>query len=122
MSLPWLLVAVPLQVALTLGLGLLLASFNVFFRDISQILGMVLTGWFYVTPIVYPYTLVPERYRWVLAVNPLTPLVKLYRHALLGGGGGLPAGFGGLLVTGVAALAVGLAAFRRLKPAFVDEV
>jgi ABC-type polysaccharide/polyol phosphate export permease len=122
LSLPWLLVAVPLQVALTLGLGLLLASFNVFFRDTSQILGMVLTGWFYVTPIVYPYGLVPERYQWVLDVNPLTPLVELYRQALLGGGGGLPAGFPGLLATSAGALVVGFAAFRRLKPAFVDEV
>src|SRR5436190_2054425 len=53
-GLPVLLVAIPLQIALTLGLGLILSSLNVFFRDTAQILGMVFTGWFYLTPIVYP--------------------------------------------------------------------
>lgn len=121
-TLPWLLVAVPLQVALTLGLGLLLASSHVFFRDVAQVLGMILTGWFYFTPIVYPVGMVPERLRPWIEANPLTALVELYRTAFLGrelvfG----PAGAG--LVASAAALAgFGLWAFRRLKPAFVDEI
>ena len=43
------------RIALTLGLGLLLSAVNVFFRDIAQVLGMVFTGWFYLTPIVYTF-------------------------------------------------------------------
>ena len=46
---------------------------------------MLLQGWFYLTPIVYPLSLVPERFGKYLALNPLTPLVTLYREALLGG-------------------------------------
>src|SRR3954452_7599334 len=83
-GLPLLLLAVPLQVALTLGLGLLLGSVHVFFRDTAQVLGMAFTGWFYLTPIVYPATLVPVRFRSWLELNPLTPLVGLYRQPFLG--------------------------------------
>jgi len=121
-SLPWLLLALPLQIALTLGLGLLLASCQVFFRDTAQVVGMVLNGWFYLTPIVYPLTLVPERFRGLVELNPLTPLVELYRAAFLGGGFHL---FGGTAVLALVALVLALAGawlFRRLRPAFVDEI
>lgn len=122
LSLPWLLLAVPLQLALTLGLGLLLASLNVLFRDISQLLGMGMMAWFFLTPIVYPLGQVPERLQPWIAANPLTVLVSLYRLAFFGGEP-MPAWhlawLGGLAV----GLAVGgLALFRRLKPIFVDEI
>lgn len=119
----WLPVALVLQLAFTLGLALLMASANVFFRDVAQLLGMVLNGWFYFTPIVYPPSLVPEEYRFLLDLNPFTPLVELYRWALLGGAGpGLPAGFWGLALSSVGVLALGWGLFRRLRPAFVDEI
>ena len=86
-GLPLLLLAVPLQVALTLGLGLLLGAVNVFFRDTAQVLGMAFTGWFYLTPIVYPAAQVPARFRPWIELNPLTSLVELYRQAFLGGAG-----------------------------------
>ena len=55
-----LLLAIPLQIALTLGLALLLSTVHVFFRDTVQVLNMVFMGWFYLTPIVYPLSFVPE--------------------------------------------------------------
>jgi lipopolysaccharide transport system permease protein len=121
-SLPWLLVALPIQVALTLGLGLLLASIHVFFRDISQLLGMALNGWFYFTPIVYPLALVPDWIRGWIEANPLTPLVELYRGALLGGEITLGGSTAGLMGTAVLSLVFGLLLFRKLKPTFVDEI
>ena len=84
-SLGWLAIALPLQIALTLGLGLLLASLHVFLRDIAQALGLVFSAWFYFTPIVYPLARVPESFRGAIELNPLTALVDLYRSALLGG-------------------------------------
>src|SRR5262245_12435751 len=86
-GLPLLLVALPLQVGLTLGLGLLVAAVHVFFRDTAQALGLVFNVWFYLTPIVYPLALVPERFRAWVELNPLTALVGLYRRAFFGGGG-----------------------------------
>jgi lipopolysaccharide transport system permease protein len=122
-TLPWLLVALPLQVALTCGLGLLLAATHVFFRDTAQLLGMLMSAWFYVTPIVYPLALAPERLQPWLALNPLAGLVALYRIALLGGTA-VPAEqvMAPLVVAAAATLLIGWAAFRRLKPAFADEV
>jgi ABC-type polysaccharide/polyol phosphate export permease len=125
-TLPWLLVALPLQVALTCGLGLLLAGVQVFFRDVAQLLGMALTAWFYLTPIVYPLAMVPESWRPWLALNPLTGLVGLYRAALLGGTTPVAAQVQALLPALLAAALVVLAAgwwtFRRLAPAFADEI
>ena len=121
-TLPLLLVAVPLQTAIALGLGLLLASVHVFFRDTAQILGLVFNAWFYLTPIVYPLEMVPERYRALIAANPLTHLVELYRQAFLGPSLALPAGVGWLALFAAALLGAGLLLFRRLRPAFVDEI
>jgi ABC-type polysaccharide/polyol phosphate export permease len=121
-GLPWLLVAVPLQVALTLGLGLLVAAAHVFFRDTAQVLGMAFTAWFYLTPIVYPLPLVPERFRGWLELNPLTPLVGLYRQAFLGGGAAPVAGTASLALAAVVLLSAGIWLFGRLKPAFADEI
>jgi ABC-type polysaccharide/polyol phosphate export permease len=121
-SLGWLLVAVPLQVALTVGIGLLLSAVHVFLRDVAQVLGLLFSAWFYFTPIVYPLDRVPEPFRRWIELNPLTALVDLYRSALLGG---LPAATTGVVALGVGAavvLVLGLVTFRRLAPAFADEL
>jgi ABC-type polysaccharide/polyol phosphate export permease len=121
-TLPWLLAALPLQLALTCGLGLLLAGIQVFFRDVAQLLGMVLTAWFYLTPIVYPLALVPPDWRSWMALNPLAGLVALYRAALLGGQADLSAVLPALVIAAVLVLAAGWWTFRRLAPAFADEI
>lgn len=121
-SLPWLLLALPLQMLLTLGLGLILASAQVFFRDTAQFVTMVLSGWFYFTPIVYPLDMVPERVQPWLEANPLTPLVQLYRTALLGHEFDLWWQTAVLTGLALALTAVGAWSFRRLRPAFVDEI
>lgn len=121
-GLPLLLLAVPLQVGLTLGLGLLLSSVHVFFRDTAQILGMLFNVWFYLTPIVYPPNLVPERFRTWIELNPLTALVDLYRQAFLGGEPALVPGWGTLAVVAAVLLSAGFAVFGRLKTSFVDEI
>jgi len=121
-GLPLLLLAVPLQLALTLGLGLLLGAVNVFFRDVAQVLGMVFTGWFYLTPIVYPAAAVPARFRSWIELNPLTALVELYRQSFLGGAPALVQGTGALALAAAVLLCAGFLLFRRLKAAFVDEI
>ncbi len=121
-GLPVLLIAIPLQIALTVGLGFLVASVHVFVRDTAQIISMLMMGWFYLTPIVYPMELVPYHFRPIMEVNPLTVLVTLYREAFLGGGmlpwkALLP-----LVAAAAISLGVGAWVFYRLKPAFADEI
>jgi len=121
-GLPLLLLAVPLQVSLTLGLGLLLASAQVFFRDTAQLLSMLFAGWFYLTPIVYSLGSVPPRLRPWIELNPLTPLVLLYRQAFLSGRLALVPGTAGLACIAAVLLCAGFWLLRRLKIAFVDEI
>ncbi len=120
-SLPLLLVAVLLQVALTFGLGLALAGANVYFRDVAQAAGLALNTWFYVTPIIYSVNLIEDvMLRQVLELNPLTGLVYLYRAAFLGGG--LQVSLVPLLAAAAGAVVLGGALFARLKDGLADEI
>jgi lipopolysaccharide transport system permease protein len=121
-GLPLLALALPLQVALTLGLGLIVCCFHTLFRDTAQLLGLVTMGWFYLTPIVYPLSLVPERYQIWLEWNPLTALVGIYRQAFLGGELAWQPGTGRLAVIAALLLAAGMWLFRRLEASFADEI
>jgi ABC-type polysaccharide/polyol phosphate export permease len=121
-AMPWLVLGVAGQLALSFGLGLAAAALQVFFRDVAQLVGIALSAWFYLTPIVYPVGLVPEAFRDLLLYNPLSAVVGLYRAALLGSA---PPPLGSLIALGTAAalaLAGGRAIFRRLRPAFADEL
>ncbi len=68
---------------LAFGLGVVLGVLNVFSRDIGQVTTIVLQIWFWLTPIVYPASVLPEHMRWLLQLNPLVPLVRIYQEALL---------------------------------------
>jgi lipopolysaccharide transport system permease protein len=65
------------------GLGVLLGVLNVFSRDVSQVMMVVVQLWFWVTPIVYPRSIVPEQFQSVIDLNPMTALVGIYQNALL---------------------------------------
>jgi len=73
------------QLIATLGAAWLLASLGVFVRDIVQGVTLVLMAWMYLTPIIYPESLVPDRYRSFVNFNPFTPLVRNYRRIILEG-------------------------------------
>ncbi len=79
------LLAVPflLQVLLAVALGLLLAPANVFVRDVSQLSGALFTVWFFLSPVLYSVQMVPEALQALLAWNPLTPILSLYRALIL---------------------------------------
>jgi lipopolysaccharide transport system permease protein len=81
----WLPVLLLPQVVATLGAAWLIASLGVFLRDIAQGISLFLMAWMYVTPILYPESIVPERYRFYINLNPFTPLVRSYRQILIEG-------------------------------------
>lgn len=72
-----------LQVAFAMGLGILLGTLNVFFRDVGQLTGVVLQFWFWLTPIVYTMGALPEKIRNIFALNPLIALVQSYQQIFL---------------------------------------
>jgi lipopolysaccharide transport system permease protein len=71
------------QVAFATGVGVILAVLNVFFRDVAQLTGVALQLWFWVTPIVYPVTILPDAVRNLVALNPMTILVAAYQAVVV---------------------------------------
>ncbi len=110
------------QILLTYGLSLIVACLNVFFRDIAQILGVFFMLLFWLTPIVYPENRFPERFRWVLNINPLTHMVEAYRFVVLGGPRPSLVGLAYWLGTCVAAYYLGMFVLRRTQNELVDLV
>lgn len=110
-----------LTVVLTLGLGILTAALTVKYRDVRHALPFVLQLWMFLTPIIYPLSVVPERWRYLLFINPLTGIVEGMRLALLGRPLGLlPLAQTVLIVLGV--LGSGLYAFRRVERGMADVI
>lgn len=120
-----LLALVPLiavQMMFCAGLGMVLGVLNVFFRDVGQLFGICLQFWFWLTPIVYPITILPNWLQSLLRFNPLTSLIASYQNVFLYGqwpdwSSLLPA-----LVIGAIFCAIGLRLFRQRVGEMVDEL
>jgi len=109
------------QLALMMGVILIAASIDVFFRDLEHLVEVFLNLLFYLTPILYPLDLVPDRWRPLLLVNPLTSLIEAWRHLFLDNS--LPsADLWPALVCALAAVALGTLVFQRLEPGFADAL
>ena len=111
-----------IQQCFTVGLGVLLATLNVFFRDVGHFMGVVLQFWFWLTPIVYPRSIVPDQFVWIIDTNPLSWLMKSYQDLFLVGE--WPNWSEGLwmFALSVISFVMGYFAFRRLNKEMVDEL
>jgi lipopolysaccharide transport system permease protein len=123
LELLWFPVIVLVQLLLLVGLSLLVAALTVHFRDLKDILGNLLTLWFFATPIIYPMSEAPENLRWLLNLNPMTHLAISYQEVLFYIG---PHGhWKWLMALGVASVFVFIAGyfvFDRLRDSFAEEV
>ncbi|MDY6937651.1 MAG: ABC transporter permease [Cyanobacteriota bacterium] len=109
------------QLLLTAGLGYFAAAFTVFLRDIPQTATVLLNLWFYVTPIVYPESVIPESLRnWVFWLNPLATLTAVYRDLILVGEVNHIAEWGVASVVSLLVFYGGWWSYQRLRPAFAD--
>lgn len=113
----WIYLPVPLVglVLFTTGCSLFCAAANVFFRDVSHIVQIVLMGWFYLSPIIYPLEFIPQRYRLLLRLNPLVYILHGFRLAIYSGQ--LPSVQSAMLSVGVGLIAamLGYYFFRRVQ-------
>lgn len=112
-----------LQMAiLSLGTGILISSMTTKYRDIKFLVGFGLQLWMYATPVVYPVSVVPERFRFIYMLNPVAAIVETFRHSFLGTG----------MVNGVYILIswtvtmllffMGIILFNRVDKTFMDTV
>ena len=119
----WFPVVVFVQLLLTTGLALVLSALTVHFRDIKDILGNLLTFWFFATPIIYPMAQAPGYARQLLNLNPFTHLAISYQEILF-----YPGPFGHWKWLAAVALAslvlffIGYFLFDRLRDSFAEEV
>ncbi|WP_322845361.1 ABC transporter permease [Pseudomonas sp. B33.4] len=113
---------VALQMMLSAGLGMVLGVLNVFFRDVGQLFGICLQFWFWLTPIVYPISILPDWLQSLLQFNPLTNLIASYQNVFLYGQWPLWSSLLPAFVIGAVFCAVGLRLFRQRVGEMVDEL
>ena len=120
----WLYLPVPLLalVLFTLGMTFFFAVANVYYRDVAHILQVVLSVWFYLTPIFYSLDLIPVKYKWIFKLNPLIYSFNGFRlavyHGMLPKAPSIVASF----VCGFVSLFIGFAIFRKYQDDFVFYV
>jgi lipopolysaccharide transport system permease protein len=121
-----------IHLCFTLGVSLLTSTLNVFYRDTGQILGVLMLAWFFLTPVFYPITTVPEQYTllgttldlrvWLRRLNPMASIIASYREFLYWG---TPSGWDFLLRTALSSVLVLIVAyltFIHYSPRFGEEV
>ena len=121
------LVAMPLLVlqtaVLSLGFGLLVSALTVKYQDLVYAMGFLVQLWMYATPVVYPLSMVTSsKWRFVAALNPMTAVVELFKHAFLGVGTVRPQYTIVSVALTLVVLFLGLVLFNRAERTFVDTV
>jgi len=108
-----------LTIMAALGVSFILAAVAVAYRDVRALVPFILQLWMFATPVVYPASVVPERYHWILSINPMAGIVAAYRWALVGEPmDWMSLGIGSLVAASI--FVFGLYYFRRAERRFAD--
>jgi lipopolysaccharide transport system permease protein len=120
------LLAVPLLVVLSvltaLGVSVWLSALDVQYRDVRYAVPFFIQVWLFATPVIYAASDVPERWRPLLALNPMTGVIEAFRWALLGTGDAPLGALAGSALTVFLLLCSGLLYFRRMERTFADVI
>jgi lipopolysaccharide transport system permease protein len=121
----WNLLAAPLLLLFViftaLGVGTLLSALTVAYRDFTHLTPFMIQIWMYITPVIFPVSLVPERWQWLLYLNPMTGLVEGFRSAFLGKPFDLT-GLGISFAIAIAVFLIGVAYFEKVERRFADII
>lgn len=117
----WPVLVIPLAM-LAFGIGAFLAALNVKYRDVKYAIPFGIQLWLFISPVIYPVSVVPESYRWLLAFNPMTGLIEGFRYAVAPSAG-LDLGILAISVgISVSVFILGIVYFKRTERAFADIV
>jgi len=115
-------VLILMMAGLGLGFGVIISSLTTKYRDLRFLVQFGVQLLMYATPVIYPVSSIPERFQWIILLNPMTPIVEAFRFAFLGAG---PVDPGGMLYSFVfmlAAVFLGTVVFNRVEQTFMDTV
>ena len=118
----WAPVILVVQLMLIVGIALPMSAMNVFFRDIRFIIPLVLQLWMYASPVIYPVSMVPEKWRGLYALNPMVGILEGYRNALLRGESPMTVEFGISTGAAIVLLILGYGLFKRTEDRFADII
>ncbi len=108
-----------MTVLLAIGVGSFLSSLNVRFRDVKMLLPFGLQLWMFVSPVFYPLSLFPEKWRWVVSLNPLTGILEGFRASLFGKPFDVFAVATSIVLT-ISLLFIGAVVFKKMENDFAD--
>lgn len=117
----WIFLPVPLLslMIFTAGVTFFFAAANVYYRDVSHIVQILIQVWFYVTPVIYPLDIFPAKYQWIFKLNPLIYVIDEFRLAVYNGQMPQVQNVVASFVCAFASLFIGYAVFRRNEEHFV---
>ena len=118
----WLIPLMVIQLLLMIAISLFLSAINVFYRDINFAVGLVMQMWMFGSPVVYPISIVPERYQRFYMLNPMASILGSYRKALLQATIPDVGRLGWILLVSIAILVVSYWFFKVQENKFADMV
>ena len=107
---------------LGLGMSIIVSSMTTRYRDLTVLVSFGVQLWMYASPIIYPLSTLPDKWRFWASLNPVAPIVELFRHAYLGAGSVNVGMFGLSLLIIIGILIIGILLFNRVERTFMDTV
>ncbi len=121
-SILWVPIIFAIQIIFTLGISLFVSAFNLFYRDIQYLLTLFLLIWFYLTPIAYPIEAIPEKFQFIMSLNPMAVIINAYREVIIGGGHpNITSLLTGLIIS-IVIFTASFLLFKKLERSFADYV
>ncbi len=107
---------------LAMGFGLIISAMTTKYRDLTFLIQFGVQLWMYATPVIYPVSQIPEKFRWVIIINPVSSLVEAFKYGFTGSGDFFSNGIIYSAVFAVVLFVISLAIFNRTEKTFMDTV
>ncbi len=126
LSLSWMVILLPFLIlqmaALGLGVGIIISSLTTRYRDFVYLVSFGIQLWMYASPVVYPLSLIPGKWKLVYLLNPMAPIIETFKHIFLGVGGVTTSEYAISVIITLVLLLTGLILFNRIEKTFMDTI
>ena len=115
-------VVILLMAILGLGIGLIITALTTKYRDLAFVVTFGIQLLMYATPVIYPLSAAPAKFRQIIALNPMSGLIETFRYGFLGTGSFYPGAFTYSVIASIVVFIIGLIVFNKVEKNFVDTV